>query len=989
MALKLKGIVASVFLLAFLLATVVLAEPASAATAICTWTGASSSDISVANNWSPSSGTSCGSTSTSTGSAELSGKELVFPSVSPIYNLILNQSENVDDLVFQGSYNISGSGVFTIAPTLNAGIGIYASSGTSSINADVSLGQSQTFVAASAAEVDLGQPISGTGYSLAAGSSGNTGTIWLQNSNSYSGGTTVTDGILQVGLSSSLGSGPVTVDSGASLELNNTAGGAAPSNSLTISGTGSTFQGALVDYSGGNGWNGTIALAAPATVTEESASSTFTLSGAISGIGPLTIFGSGTTMVSSSSYSGGTIVSQGTLKNGAADAIPTSSTMSVSSGATYDLNSYSQTVTSLSGFGTVTSSSGSPTLTISLASGSSDTVGTTLSGSMELDVSGAGTAVLSPQSTSANSYSGSTSILGGATVQNGVANAVPTSSSVSISLTSEYDLAGYSQQIPSLSGAGTVTSSSGTPVLTLDISSGVVDSGWTGLVTGSVGITTNGPGTFVVTSSNNSYSDATDVTSGTLEVNGTITTSAVTVSSGATLEGSGSVSSITNSGTVHPGNSPGILTSNGAVTLGSGSLAIDITGSTAGPGYSQLLASTSNINLTGSTLTITDSYPASYGTQFKIVSAASITGSFTNARSGTTITAGGRTLSVSYSSTSVVLTDITSPTPSNPPSNPSNPVGPSVPLPPSGAVSYSGGSSLSPNGSVSVTNDQVTVTGYGEGGLMLSQFGSDPVGPPNFDSTGEYFDVRLGVGSSFSSVVIVDCNLNGGNQLKWWNSGTGNWQPVYPPATFVQSKPPCLEMTINSATIPSISQLSDAIFAVGISQPSTPDGKGYWLVAKDGGVFSFGDANFYGSMGGKPLNQPVVGIASTPDGKGYWLVAKDGGVFSFGDAAFYGSMGGKPLNQPVVGIASTPDGKGYWLVAKDGGVFSFGDAEFYGSMAGHTLNQPVVGITSTPDGKGYWLVAKDGGVFSFGDAEFYGSMAGHSLNKPVVGLADS
>ena len=43
MALKLKGIVASVFLLAFLLATVVLAEPASAATAICTWTGASSS----------------------------------------------------------------------------------------------------------------------------------------------------------------------------------------------------------------------------------------------------------------------------------------------------------------------------------------------------------------------------------------------------------------------------------------------------------------------------------------------------------------------------------------------------------------------------------------------------------------------------------------------------------------------------------------------------------------------------------------------------------------------------------------------------------------------------------------------------------------------------------------------------------------------------------------------------------------------------------
>ena len=56
-------------------------------------------------------------------------------------------------------------------------------------------------------------------------------------------------------------------------------------------------------------------------------------------------------------------------------------------------------------------------------------------------------------------------------------------------------------------------------------------------------------------------------------------------------------------------------------------------------------------------------------------------------------------------------------------------------------------------------------------------------------------------------------------------------------------------------------------------------------------------------------------MAPTPDGKGYWLVAIDGGVFAFGDAGFYGSMGGTPLNQPIVGMAATPDGKGYWLVA--------------------------------------------------------------------------
>jgi len=31
-------------------------------------------------------------------------------------------------------------------------------------------------------------------------------------------------------------------------------------------------------------------------------------------------------------------------------------------------------------------------------------------------------------------------------------------------------------------------------------------------------------------------------------------------------------------------------------------------------------------------------------------------------------------------------------------------------------------------------------------------------------------------------------------------------------------------------------------------------------VFADGGIFSFGDAQFYGSMGGIPLNKPVVGI---------------------------------------------------------------------------------------------------------------------------------
>ena len=161
---------------------------------------------------------------------------------------------------------------------------------------------------------------------------------------------------------------------------------------------------------------------------------------------------------------------------------------------------------------------------------------------------------------------------------------------------------------------------------------------------------------------------------------------------------------------------------------------------------------------------------------------------------------------------------------------------------------------------------------------------------------------------------------------------------------------------------------------------------GYWAVASDGGVFSFGAAKFYGSTGGQRLNAPVVGMASTPDGLGYWLVASDGGIFNYGDAAFYGSRGGKRLNKPIIGMATTADGHGYWLVASDGGIFSYGDAHFYGSTGSLTLNKPIVGIAPTVDGAGYWLIASDGGIFSYGDAAFYGSMGGQKLNQPMVAI---
>ena len=111
------------------------------------------------------------------------------------------------------------------------------------------------------------------------------------------------------------------------------------------------------------------------------------------------------------------------------------------------------------------------------------------------------------------------------------------------------------------------------------------------------------------------------------------------------------------------------------------------------------------------------------------------------------------------------------------------------------------------------------------------------------------------------------------------------------------------------------------------------------------GIFNYGPGTtFQGSTGGIHLNQPIVGMAVDPATGGYWLVAADGGVFSF-NAPFLGSLGNLQLNQPIVGMIAAPTGNGYWLVARDGGVFAIGPgAAFQGSTGGIHLSQPIVGI---------------------------------------------
>ena len=82
----------------------------------------------------------------------------------------------------------------------------------------------------------------------------------------------------------------------------------------------------------------------------------------------------------------------------------------------------------------------------------------------------------------------------------------------------------------------------------------------------------------------------------------------------------------------------------------------------------------------------------------------------------------------------------------------------------------------------------------------------------------------------------------------------------------------------------------------------------------------------------EPISSAVA-IVPTMSGQGYYVVFADGGVLTYGDATYLGSMAGEELHAPVVAAAGTPSGKGYWLLAADGGVFCFGDAQFLGTPA--------------------------------------------------------
>jgi fibronectin-binding autotransporter adhesin len=148
------------------------------------------------------------------------------------------------------------------------------------------------------------------------------GTLKLSGSNTYTGATTVSAGVLNVHNSSGLGTtaGGVTVSNGAALELQG--GIAVGAEALSIAGTGISSGGALRNVSGTNSYAGAITQTAATLVNVDAGQ--LTLSGNIGGGFGLTFGGAGNTIVSGTIATG----ANGLTKTGAG-------TLTLSSSNTY------------------------------------------------------------------------------------------------------------------------------------------------------------------------------------------------------------------------------------------------------------------------------------------------------------------------------------------------------------------------------------------------------------------------------------------------------------------------------------------------------------------------------------------------------------------------------------------------------------------------------------------------------------------------------
>ncbi len=313
------------------------------------------------------------------------------------------------------------------------------------------------------------------------------GTVTLANANSYTGGTTLNNGVLAFA-SSGLGtSGNITLSGTSTLQF--------------VSGNTQDVSSRLV-----------LANGAAATINIQGGSVTFAGNVGGGSSAGLTKAGTGTLVfASSNSYTGGTTIQAGVLQLGSAAAsVGVSSSPVTMSGGALDLAGNSPTIGALGGSsGLVENTTGRSVLTVNSAADSSYS-GNLASVGGVLALTKAGPASLTLLG--ANSYSDSTTITGG-TLKIGVLAAYPAGGLLTVS-GGTMDVGGFNIT----TGAVTLTSGA--------INNGSLNATDYGVVAGSVGANLGGNGaaltktgaSLVTLSGSNTYGGATTVSAGTLAV---------------------------------------------------------------------------------------------------------------------------------------------------------------------------------------------------------------------------------------------------------------------------------------------------------------------------------------------------------------------------------------------------------------------------------------------------------------------------------------
>ncbi|WP_068882091.1 autotransporter-associated beta strand repeat-containing protein [Paramesorhizobium deserti] len=370
------------------------------------------------------------------------------------------------------------------------------------------------------------------------------GTLVLTNAgNSYTGGTRIEDGIVQISSDGNLGrSASGQLDTALTLAssanevatLQNTQA-ISTTRQVTLEGTGGTFQ----------------------------TDAALTLGGDVGGAGALTKTGAGNlTLNGANSYGGGTIVEAGTLTAGSDTAFGAATGALTVNGGTADLNGHSMTLAGLAGSGGTVklgdATSGASTLTLNQAGNSAYAGNVTGTGSLVKN--GAGNLTLS----GANTFSGGLT-LGGGGVTAGSDTAFGTGVLTVNGGTA--DLAGHSMTLAGLAGSGGAVklgdATSGASTLTLNQAG---NSAYAGNVTGTGSLVKNGAGNLTLSGAN-TFSGGLTITAGTLTA-GSATAFGAT-SNVLTVNG-GTADLATYSMTL-----AGLKGTGGIVDLGTGTLTLD------------------------------------------------------------------------------------------------------------------------------------------------------------------------------------------------------------------------------------------------------------------------------------------------------------------------------------------------------------------------------------------------------------------------------